>query len=66
MQQEWRNVSALHMQLDNPDPEKATKIRMALEARSMPGHWMVRAPHLHTFHRNGLCYMMLWATKGGQ
>mmetsp|Transcript_21282 Transcript_21282/g.64023 ORF Transcript_21282/g.64023 Transcript_21282/m.64023 type:complete len:549 (-) Transcript_21282:626-2272(-) len=29
-----------HWQLDNPDPEKATKIRMALEARSMPGHWM--------------------------
>lgn len=29
--------------MNNPDPERATSVRMALEGRIAPGHWMVSA-----------------------
>lgn len=38
----------VRLQLDDPNPAAASSIRMALEARIAPGHWMVRSGGMTT------------------
>ena len=50
-----QGLHLLHMQLDNPNPARATSIRMALEARIPTDHWMVRCMSLSLLY-SGVMY----------